>query len=64
MADSGMLCPKCKCATTVYNSRQKPDGTTKRSRRCLACGFCFYTVEISEEKLKEKGIDVRWNKTQ
>ncbi len=55
MTDSGLLCPKCNRATTVYDSRPKKDGTTKRYRECLNCGFRFQTREIAEEKLKELG---------
>lgn len=45
MINTGMLCPKCKGATTVYDTRHKPDGSTKRNRECLCCGFRFRTVE-------------------
>ena len=45
MTDSGFLCPKCKGGTTVYDSRPKKDGITKRYRECLYCGYRFKTVE-------------------
>lgn len=51
MTDNGLLCPKCNSATKVYNSRPKPNGSTKRSRECLNCGFRFHTVEVVAEKL-------------
>lgn len=47
-----MLCPKCKSGTVVKNSRPKPNGSTKRTRECLHCGFRFYTVEMAAEKIK------------
>ena len=57
MTDSGLLCPKCNGGTTVYDSRPKKDGTTKRYRECLNCGFRFKTVEIAEAKLKERDVN-------
>ena len=47
MTDGGMLCPKCNNKTHVYESKPKPNGTTKRRRQCLCCGFRFCTVEIT-----------------
>ena len=57
MTDSGLLCPKCNSATKVYNSRPKPNGTTKRSRECLSCGYRFRTVESATDKIK--GSDLK-----
>ena len=56
MTDTGLLCPKCNSATGVYDSRPKPNGTTRRYRKCLCCGFCFHTVEAVMEKSKVKGM--------
>ena len=57
IAESGLLCPKCNGATTVYDSRPKPNGTTKRWRRCLHCDFKFTTRETVDEKFKgKKGV--------
>lgn len=62
MSDSGLLCPKCKSETTVYNSRPKPNGTTKRSRECLHCGYRFKTIETYNFNPKElKDEDYRKN---
>ena len=57
MTDSGLLCPKCNGGTYVYNSRPKSNGTTKRYRECLHCGFRFKTIEIVEtDEMKAEKI--------
>ena len=48
--DSGLLCPKCNKATTVYGTIQKENGTTKRYRKCLNCDYHFKTTECVREK--------------
>jgi transcriptional regulator NrdR family protein len=57
MNETGMLYPKCNGATKVVNSRFKPDGSKKRSRECLSCGFRFNTWERVriDEKHKRNG---------
>ena len=61
MTDSGLLCPKCNRGTTVYGSRPKPNGTTRRYRECLYCGYRFKTVESYNFKpiQKNKPEDAR-----
>jgi transcriptional regulator NrdR family protein len=59
MIDSGMLCPKCKRATTIYNSRPKENGTTKRYRECLHCGFRFKTIETYNFQNIKNGIKLK-----
>lgn len=49
MIDSGLLCPKCNGKTKVYETRNKPNGTTKRYRKCLYCDYHFRTIESVEE---------------
>ena len=51
--ESGLLCPKCNGATTVYDSRPKENGTTKRYRECLHCGHRFKTIEIVRKEDRE-----------
>ena len=53
MFESGLLCPKCNGATTIYNSRPKENGTTKRYRECLHCGYRFKTIEIVRKEDRE-----------
>ena len=54
MTESGLLCPKCNGATTVYNTRSTEYGTTKRWRKCLHCEYHFTTKEIVPEKYKQR----------
>lgn len=54
MTESGMLCPKCNGGTTIYNTRNRPNGRTWRRRECLHCGYRFTTTEYVAEKFKGK----------
>jgi len=40
-------CPKCGGATIVTRVQYKDDGDQRR-RKCIGCGFAFYTVERME----------------
>jgi hypothetical protein len=42
-----MLCPNCKSATKVINSRRDPDGRIRRRRACVnaECEGRFSTIE-------------------
>ena len=53
ITESGLLCPKCNGATTIYNSRPQENGTTKRYRECLHCGHRFKTIEIVRKEDRE-----------
>ena len=55
MQEYGLLCPKCKSATTVFYSRMKKNGNRHRHRRCLNCGHQFGTVEFVKDKVIKNG---------
>lgn len=39
------MCPRCGSDSAVYETREQPDGSVFRRRRCRACGAKFETVE-------------------
>lgn len=43
--NAARMCPKCGESSVVYDSREQPDGSIVRRRRCLSCGAKFETVE-------------------
>jgi transcriptional regulator NrdR family protein len=52
-----MKCPNCnEPATKVLETRAIPerDQWNKRRRKCLACGFIFWTIELPAEDLEIK----------
>ena len=40
------MCPVCDAGSIVYDTREQPDGSIIRKRRCKACGVRFMTMEI------------------
>ena len=47
-----LLCPVCGGKTEVLDSRSDCE-SVKRKRKCLECGYRFYTVEIDEDLYKK-----------
>lgn len=47
-----LLCPVCGEKTEVLDSRSDCE-SVKRKRKCLECGYRFYTVEIDEDLYKK-----------
>jgi len=57
-----MHCPNCgrRDLLAVKETRQRPDGSIRRRRRCSACGLDFHTAEhISNELLQIRKSDGR-----
>ncbi len=55
-----MICPYCKeNQSKVVVTRDRPDGTIRRYRKCLACGRSFKTEEkyYSEEEVLETKVE-------
>lgn len=48
-----MNCPECNKATKVIDSR-RADNEVHRKRKCLSCGFQFFTTEVQTDG---KGIN-------
>ena len=40
------MCPECGEDSYVYDTREQPDGSIVRKRRCRKCGLEFKTTEI------------------
>ena len=50
-----MDCPRCSDKSKVLDSRTQEDRSTRRKRKCMSCGFGYWTTErLSSdwEKLK------------
>lgn len=39
------MCPRCGSDSFVYDTREQPDGSIFRRRKCRECGVKFETVE-------------------
>ena len=40
------MCPECGEDSYVYDTREQPDGSIVRKRRCRNCGLEFKTTEV------------------
>lgn len=45
MARAARMCPVCGGNSLVCRSRELPDGSIRRRRRCRECGLAFETSE-------------------
>lgn len=48
-----MDCPNCKMATRVVDVKYLKDHVLRR-RKCICCGYHFYTAEIASEEAAEE----------
>ena len=44
--DKVKVCSRCGADSEVTESRVKPDGTVRRRRQCVECGFKWTTIEV------------------
>ena len=54
-----MKCEKCSGKLRVIDSVNSPDNVIYRKRKCVNCGFIFYTIEFDVEY---SDIKKEWNK--
>lgn len=45
-----LACPLCDGVTEVIDSRNAPDNSIRRRRKCIKCGHRYSTYEIIEDK--------------
>ena len=47
-----MICPICGDIVRVYYTKAETD-CIRRKRKCVGCGFSFYTVEIDQDQYEK-----------
>lgn len=54
-----MVCPECGGKVHAPDIVHTPDNETYRKRKCVDCGFIFYTVEYEVEF--DRKVQYLWN---
>lgn len=55
-----MLCPKCNGKVLVTDTRGTPNNDIYRERKCVNCGYIFYTIEFEVESTDD--FKKEWSK--
>ncbi len=55
LKNAARMCPRCGADSTVYDSRERPDGQILRKRQCQECGAKFETLESFRRYVVKRG---------